>query len=230
MTLALVLAALTVVTSPVVAGLLLLLAGAAWIAVLTGLMTTAQVVTPGWVRGRAFATWILAYQGGLALGSLAWGFVAEASLSAALLVPAAGLVAGALVMRLLPLPADDHGELEPSRSWADPVIARELVDDDGPVLVTVEYEVDEADADAFVAAMDELSAIRRRDGALRWDLYHDVGEPRLFLETFTVATWGEHLRQHERGTQVDLPLEERTVALTRSFAVRHLVSPPRRGR
>jgi predicted MFS family arabinose efflux permease len=228
--LAAVLAALTVVTAPLVAGAVLLLAGAAWIAVLTAFMTAAQVVTPAWVRGRAFATWILAYQGGLALGSLAWGFVAEASLSAALLVPAAGLVAGALATRLLPLPGDDHGELEPTGSWADPVVARELADDDGPVLVTVEYEVDEADADAFVAAMDELSAIRRRDGAVRWDLFHDVAEPGRFLETFTVATWGEHLLQHERGTQVDLPLEERAAALTRGYTVRHFFGPARRGR
>jgi quinol monooxygenase YgiN len=72
-----------------------------------------------------------------------------------------------------------------------------------------------------------LSAIRRRDGALRWDLYEDVAEPGLFVETFTAATWGEHMRQHRRTTHIDVPVEERPFALTRSYTVRHLVGAMR---
>jgi predicted MFS family arabinose efflux permease len=228
--LAAVLAALAFLTDRLVAGAVLLAAGAAWISVLTGMIHAAQVLTPDWVRGRVNATWLLAYQSGLAGGSLIWGLVAETSLRAALLIPAAALVASALAGRFLALPAHDDVELEASRSWADPVVARELDDDDGPVLVTVEYDVAGHDIEAFVAAMKELSAVRRRDGALRWHLYHDVAEPSRFLEAFTVATWGEHLRQHERGTQVDLPLEERAAGLAREYEVRHLVSALRRSR
>jgi hypothetical protein len=75
--------------------------------------------------------------------------------------------------------------------------------------------------------MRELSAIRRRDGALTWELYQDVEDPGKFVETFTAGTWGEHLRHHERGTQVDLPLEERALGLTQGYTVRHLVSAVR---
>jgi quinol monooxygenase YgiN len=85
-------------------------------------------------------------------------------------------------------------------------------------------------AEAFLAAMKELSAIRRRDGAVRWDLYEDVAEPGLFVETFSTATWGEHMRQHQRTTQIDVPVEERPFALTRSYTVRHLVGAARRRR
>ena len=213
----------------VVAGVLLI-AGVAWITVLTVLITAVQATAASWVRGRALATWLLAYQLGLALGSLAWGLVADASLTAALLVPAAGLVLSALAGRVASMPTEREVTLEPARSWADPVVARDVHDDDGPVLVTVEYEVDAADAAEFVDAMTQLSAVRRRDGALRWDLFHDLEHPGRYLETFTVATWGEHLRQHERGTQVDLPLEERAARLARTFTVRHLVSPVPRAR
>ncbi len=225
-----VLVSLGFVTDRLVAAGVLLAAGAAWICVLTGLIHAAQVVAPDWVRGRANATWLLAYQGGLAAGGLVWGLVADTSLRAALLIPAAALVASALAGRYLALPPHDDIELETSRSWADPVVARDLDDDDGPVLVTVEYDVAADDVEAFVAAMSELSAIRRRDGALRWHLYHDVAEPSRFLEAFTVATWGEHLRQHDRGTQVDLPLEERAAGLAREYEVRHLVSALGRSR
>src|SRR5829696_198016 len=223
-----VLAALAFVTNGLVAAGVLLAAGAAWISVLTAMVHAAQVLAPEWVRGRVNATWLLAYQCGLAIGSLVWGLVADTSLRAALLIPAAALAVTALAGRFLALPPHDDVELEPSRSWADPVVARELDDDQGPVLVTVEYDVASHDVETFVAAMQELSTIRRRDGAQRWHLYHDVAEPSRFLEAFTVATWGEHLRQHERGTQVDLPLEERAAGLAREYEVRHLVSALRR--
>jgi predicted MFS family arabinose efflux permease/quinol monooxygenase YgiN len=228
--LAAVLALLAVVDVLVVVAVVLLVAGVVWIAALTVLITAAQATAADWVRGRAMATWLLAYQLGLALGSLAWGLVADAALEAALLVPAGALVVSAFAGRLAAIPAQQTIELEPARAWADPVVAREVGDDDGPVLVIVEYEVDGADADEFVAAMTQLSAVRRRDGATRWDLFHDLEDPSRYVETFTAATWGEHLRQHERGTQVDLPLEERAARLARTFTVRHLVSPVGRSR
>ena len=94
----------------------------------------------------------------------------------------------------------------------------------------IEYEVDEEHHDAFVAAMRDLSVVRRRDGALRWELYEDAGRPGLFVETFSSATWGEHMRQHDRTTEIDVPVEERPFALTRAFTVRHLVGATRRAR
>ena len=101
--------------------------------------------------------------------------------------------------------------------------------DDGPVLITVEYEVDPADADRFVAAMEELGRIRRRDGAYRWGLWADLERPGVYLETFVVDSWSEHLRQHDRLTVADLELTR----LTRSFhrgegppVVRHMLWAP----
>jgi len=223
-------AALTVVTSPVAAGLVLFVAGAAWISALTGVITSTQVVVPAWVRGRALAAWVLAYQGGFAVGGILWGFFADASLRVALLVAAAALVASVLAARVVRLP-DLHGaELQPVRSWEDPFVVAEVDDEDGPVLVTVEYEVRDGDAQAFVAAMLDLSEIRRRDGALRWELYQDVADPTRFVETFASPTWGAHMRQHERVTQVDLPYEERVIELTQGYTVHHLVSALRRSR
>jgi MFS family permease/quinol monooxygenase YgiN len=225
---AVVVAALTVVESPLLAAAVLVVVGVAWMAVVTSLLTAAQMVAPAWVRGRALAAWLLAFQLGFAVGGVLWGVVANASLDAALLLAAAGLVATVAAGLLFRLPSGAGPAPEPAGNWQDPVVAEEPQADDGPVLVVIEYQVAEEHHDAFVAAMNDLSVVRRRDGAVRWELYEDVAQPGLFVETFSAATWGEHMRQHRRTTEIDVPVEERPFALTRSYTVRHLVGAARR--
>ena len=78
-------------------------------------------------------------------------------------------------------------------------------DTDGPVLVTISYHVEPAKVAAFVAASVELERSRRRTGARAWRLYRDGEVADRYVETFTVRSWGEHLRQHdERWTGYDL--------------------------
>jgi hypothetical protein len=192
----------------------LLFTGACWLMVLSSLNTSAQRVAPGWVRARTLATFQLVMQGGLALGSLSWGLVtAAADVETALTIAAAGLVAGVALARRWPLAASERSDLTPAGTWSDPNVGIEPQPEDGPVLITVEYEVDPADAERFVPAMDELGRIRRRDGAFRWNLYADLERPGIYLETFLVDSWSEHLRQHGRLTVEDLEVTK----LTRSF-------------
>jgi hypothetical protein len=66
----------------------------------------------------------------------------------------------------------------------------------------------------------ELGRVRRRDGAMRWELFEDVAAPGRYLETFVVESWAEHLRQHERATVSDRQVWERV----RSFHLNE--SPP----
>ena len=206
----------------------LLFTGACWLMVLSSLNTSAQRVAPGWVRARTLATFQLVMQGGLALGSLAWGLVtAAADVETALTIAAAGLVAGVALARRWPLAASERTDLTPAGTWSDPNVDIEPQPEDGPVLITVEYEVDPADAERFVPAMDDLGRIRRRDGAFRWNLYADLERPGVYLETFLVDSWSEHLRQHGRLTVEDLEVTK----LTRSFhrgegppKVRHMLS------
>lgn len=84
---------------------------------------------------------------------------------------------------------------------------------DGPVLVTLEYRVPEHRATEFVEAMQQLGRVRRRDGAFSWELYEDLEDPGCYLETFTVGSWSEHLRQHERRTVADLEIERRVKSM-----------------
>jgi hypothetical protein len=94
----------------------------------------------------------------------------------------------------------------------------------GPVLVTVEYRVEAQDAKPFLEAMHRYGRVRRRDGASRWGIFRDVEQADVYLETFLVTSWAEHLRQHERLTRGDSELEQRLRSHTRGEPiVRHLI-------
>jgi hypothetical protein len=94
----------------------------------------------------------------------------------------------------------------------------------GPVLVTVEYRVHERDAAAFLRVMGNYERVRRRDGASRWGLYRDLEQADVFLETFVLVSWAEHLRQHERLTKGDSELEQSIGSLAQGEPiVRHLI-------
>jgi predicted MFS family arabinose efflux permease len=205
----------------------LLLTGACWLMVLSSLNTSAQRVAPGWVRARTLAVFQLVMQGGLAIGSLTWGLVTGvADVETALTIAAVGLVGGVVLARRWPLAGSELSDLTPAGVWSDPIVDIEPRPDDGPVLITVEYEIDPADSDRFVAAMQELARIRRRDGAYRWDLYADLERAGVYLETFVVDSWSEHLRQHERLTVADLELTRLTTSFHRGQdppVVRHML-------
>ena len=43
-----------------------------------------------------------------------------------------------------------------------------------------------------------MRSFRRREGAVRWDLFRDLADSDRYLETFLVPSWAEHMRQHAR--------------------------------
>lgn len=206
---------------------LMLAAGVAWISLISSFNIGAQIAVPSWVRGRAMAVYMLVFQGGMAAGSMAWGAIADREgVATALAAAAAGLVAGLLTALRYRLPLDQRMDLTPSLHWPTPALVLAPHEQDGPVLVQVEYQVDPEQAADFRAAMRAAEPIRRRDGAFQWGLFRDLESPERWVETFLVDSWGEHLRQHERHTLDDRKVEEQV----RSFhtgegppAVSHLI-------
>ena len=73
-------------------------AGMAWIGNLSTLNFVAQIAAPGWVRARVISLYILALQGGLALGSAAWGMIASRiGIKSAVTIAAVALCCGLLL-------------------------------------------------------------------------------------------------------------------------------------
>jgi hypothetical protein len=194
---------------------------------LTQLNATAQAAVPRWVRARALAVYLLIFYGGMAAGSVLWGFVADhAGVALALTASAAWMLVSLLATIRVRLPEGEGTELEPSRHWpemAAPCMKMEC----GPVLVTVEYRIDSALTPEFLDAVRPLREARLRDGAYRWDLFQDAADPARIVEVFLVESWVEHLRQHERVTEADRIIQERLLALHQGDTppiVTHLVA------
>jgi quinol monooxygenase YgiN len=119
------------------------------------------------------------------------------------------------------VPETGHLDREPAVYWTEPRLAIDPELDSGPILVTVEYTITPEREAAFLEAMDHLRQSRRRTGATRWELYRDGDRPDRFIELFSVASWEEHMRQHEgRLTAADREVEEAALAFS---------DPPARG-
>ena len=223
-------ATLAMVREPVVAGIVLLAGGAAWMATMSTINTAAQTSVSAWVRARALSVSLLVIQGSMALGALLWGSVAvHAGLPAALLMAAGGLLIGLILVSRFRLGASEGLDLTLADPVPAPSLAGDLAADGGPVLVTVEYTIEPERAEEFVHATRRLARVRRRDGAQLWGVFRDAEDPARYVETFTVESWAEHLRQHERMTVADREL----VAIVRSFhvgdqppLVTHLIAAP----
>jgi predicted MFS family arabinose efflux permease len=215
-----------VARDPLVALAASAVAGVCWIAVLSSLNVSAQLALPEWVRGRGLAIYVTVFSLALTLGSALWGQVARIGG-----VPIAHFIAAAGTLIAIPLTwrwklqTGAAIDLTPSMHWPTPVLSRHITSDAGPVLVTVEYRIIEADREAFLLAMDLLSHERGRDGAYAWGLFEDVAEPGRFLETFLVESWLEHLRQHKRVTNADRMLQQQVHGLLKSPpTITHLIS------
>jgi MFS family permease len=199
---------LSVTTNSLAAGALLFFSGAAWVGVLVNFNVAVQTSVPDWVRGRALAFYLLAFQGVLALDGALWGWLAGViGTPECFAVAGVGLIAGLSLIRFFPLIIDETIDLRPSPHWPEAHANLQADLDDGPVLVTIEYRIPPENAERFRLVMQQLRERRLRDGARRWRLYQDARQPERYLELFRLESWGEHLRQHERTTMADKEIE-----------------------
>jgi MFS family permease len=202
--------------------------GSAWIMFVSLVNVLVLNHSPDWVRARVLSISTLVVQGSVAAGSAVWGTVAaHYGLRAALLWAGAGTIVTTTLALFLRLP-DATVDVTAWNHWPLPSLDGDALpagEDSGPVLVTVQYEVPPENVHQFLKAVRRYGRIRRRDGASRWGIFHDLENAGRYVETFIVASWAEHLRQHERITRADRELEERLQSYVRgSTTVRHLVS------
>ncbi len=197
--------------------------GTALIIITSSLNFVAYNSVASWVRTRVVSVHQMVYWGGVAIGSIVWGIVAEIwGVPMALLAAAIGLVIGLVTSTRYKLKPYTDVDMTPSMHWAMPRTMIDIGDHDGGfVLVEMEFEIDPTRSHEFESAMNDLRSLLLRDGAISWELFHDVENPSRYVMMFTSQSWTEHLRQHERTTKADLAIEEHA----RSFHIGK--DPPR---
>ena len=187
-------------------------AGTAWLGAFSTFNITVQMRTAYWVQARVLSLYQTVVFGGMAIGAWAWGELADiTSLEVGYMLAGGMLLASVALHWWQPLHAGENPNLQPA-TRQEPLPAVAATVEEGPVLVQIEYEVGPATAPAFVAAMDEVGHLRRRNGAIRWRLFQDVTQGEHWIETFVLADWVEHQRLRRRMTVADVALEARAVA------------------
>jgi len=196
----------------------LLLAGAGWVLSLSTFNVSVQLSAPRWVVARALALYQMAAFGGLAAGSWLWGeLAADLGISAALYISAGAVLICVVLGRWAPLSQAGELNLDPLRSalWNAPTTSVPVDERTGPVVITVEYLIDESDIEEFLGRMNERRRMRRRDGARNWRLLRDLSDPRLWIERYETPTWLDYIRLNNRATQDDAAVPTRLRELHR---------------
>ena len=188
-----------------VAILFLVAGGFAWTLTMSTLNVSVQLMAPGWVQARALGMYQMVFQGGLALGSILWGYVAEhSSAQKALIASGIGMAVSWPLTRRLHVLRGAPPDQTPYQ-WKRPVPHLELEPqpDDGPVRILVDYTVPPERYNEFVAAVHRLRAVRLRSGAIRWGIFRDGNNPQRLEESFVMESWLDYLRSRERVTTAD---------------------------
>ena len=210
------------------AGLVLVIGGVAWILVLSTLTSQYQSTLPGWAKARGMSYFLVIFPGGGAVGSAAFGVIAQnAGLTEALLAAAIGLALVAVTGIWLPFKAISPHDLLPAGDWPAPHLV-DATATDGPVQVTREYRPRPGRERDLVDALYAGRHARRRTGAISWRVWRDAANPGHVLEQFVVGSWEQHLRQHERVSIRDQQRLDEIKAMTdpsQPTTVTHWLAP-----
>ena len=191
-------------------GLIAVLLGFAWITSFSVLIVTCQLSVPDWVRARAIAILMLTFGVSAAPASAAWGYLADQwGISTSIAIAGLGTLATMLFGLWLPLGSSNRN-LTPSPN-VDELTKHDINHSDGPITVTRQYDIEDANKDAFHGLMKEIRAVRKRNGALSWYLNED--NPGHFKEIVVIEDWLDYLRQRERMSVDDRHLEEQIALL-----------------
>src|ERR1700726_2409804 len=204
-------------------------AGISWTMAASELWVAGQRAMPPWARGRMNATHIMLAQGGMALGGLVWGGSAASLGVKFTLLAAAALLLSSLALAF-PLSIDFIGTLnfEPAAPATQyHAMLHAPSPDDGPVAITIDFQVAQVNRARFLELLRLVQLMHLRNGAFSWRLDEDLSECNFFRVEMLVASWSEHLLQHERITKEEQGFLEKAWSLdTRPDgpAVKHFIS------
>jgi len=188
-----------------IACVVMALGGIAFIMILSKFYMIGVKSAPRWIGARVLAVYLLVLNGGLVVGSLLWGTMANIfGIALTLLIASIALGAttvtrkgysSALLDDLDFTPASDHWSLPPQAS-IDPSQV------DNQALITIEYnKIDPKISDEFLSRVYELGRVLKSEGMAYWELFQDPADTGHYIEIRIADTWSDHMRQHEYVTK-----------------------------
>jgi MFS family permease len=205
------------------------LAGAVWTQGFANFNIAVQLSSPRWVTGRMLATYQTIAFAGIALGSWWWGWLASsAGVRESLTVAGIASLLSLVAARWLPIDVERLGSLDPRVRVEHEPPSVDIHPASGPIVVVIEYRVSPENAVEFVAVINEIGRIRRRDGARAWSISQDIDMLDHWVERFESPTWVDHLRWRTRPTESDQAVRARLNRLIsdQQARVRRLVARP----
>jgi MFS family permease len=211
-TMGLAIAVIAISKEPVITAAALVLAGSVWMLAVALFNIGVQLSAPRWVAGRSLAAFQAAIAGGIAIGSWGWGHLTDlVGVEMALLVSAGAMFVSPLLGLWLEMPPIGARN-EAADLLADPEVRLPLTGRSGPLVVEIEYRVDQGSARIFHGLMQEVQLSRQRNGAYGWSIARDIADPELWTERYHCPTWLDYLRQRNRSTQSERALHQRAMA------------------
>src|SRR2546430_973582 len=205
-------AAVALSRQPVLTAAALVVAGAVWMLAVALFNIGVQLSAPRWVAGRSLAALQASIAGGIAIGSWGWGRLTDAAgVETALLVSAALMLVSPILGLWLGMPRVGARN-EDAEVLADPEVRLPLTGRSGPLVVEIEYRVDQESARAFHNVMQEVQLSRQRNGAYGWSIARDIADPELWTERYHCPTWLDYLRQRNRATLSERELHQQAIA------------------
>jgi MFS family permease len=197
------------------------LAGVVWTVMAAELWLAAQRAMPVWARGRMNATVIMVSQGAMALGGIVWGTIAAtAGVRTALLANVLLAICSTGLLRLLRAPLSIDFTMTPNLNAVPATVVNvgyKLLyrpqPKDGPVLLTVEFQLDRSRGSKFVDLMSEVRLIHLRSGAYNWQLFEDPSRHNIFRMEVMFPSWTQYLLQQARMTKADRDVFEEAESL-----------------
>ncbi len=188
------------------------IAGMAWISLANSLAVRAQMSLPDWVRARGMSIYQMSLMGATAAGAALWGQVATwTNIHDSLSIAAISSVVTMIVAQRMTVDWGIEEDLTPARGVLRSPLA-EAPPRPGRIQVSIEYRIDPARVDEFMALMQESRRSRMGHGVLDWQVMQDLYEPGRIIEQITDESWTEHLRRFDRVTAADVQVRERKLA------------------
>jgi len=162
------------------------------------------------VRARSVAMNLVAVQACMAIGSPAWGLVAEwTDTRLAMALSSIALFVLILLVRDVRVRMGSEDDVTLGAALPELALPAEPEPHDGPVLIQVEYQIPPEHREAFLQAIRKVGPTRQRNGATSWRVFRDVEHDGRFVERYIIESWAEYVRLRARMTMADRALQTR---------------------